>query len=407
MPIGGEGGDVTTSDVDNDGDVDIIATTRNPFSIWVFINQGAGVFADAIEYQAGLRPRAVIAADLNNDGEVDMVTANQLGGGVTVMTGDGTGAFAFPMHISTASDPMELAFGDFNGDTLIDLAVTHTSNSAGPLVVLINKGGVGAGWLKFETPVSYQVGMGSRSVQTVDIDGDGELDLIATNRDSNNLSVLTGNGDGTFNPGLVISTGPSPRDSAVGDFNGDGLLDVAVANFNSGAVRVLINQGSDMNGWLGLVVVSGWNTMGSGPHGIATADLELDSDLDLLVVNVQSGDQGLSVMLNNGTGGYADTTIEATNAFSAASVAVADLNGNGNQDVVNSNASNSGSITIHLNITETCPNDANGDGFVDTADLGILLGSFGTTNGHVDLNGDGVVDTADLGILLSDFGVCP
>ena len=73
----------------------------------------------------------------------------------------------------------------------------------------------------------------------------------------------------------------------------------------------------------------------------------------------------------------------------------------------------SGATTPSFNISapETgvppCPADYNGDGVVDTADLGILISAFGTANGHVDLNGDGIVDTADLGILISAFGGCP
>ena len=406
LPVGGAGGDVTTVDIDADGDVDIIATTRNPYLLWVWINDGAGGFAPAISYEAGILPRALVAADFNNDGDIDIATANELQGDITVMVGNGAGGFSLPEHFSTSSRPMELAAEDFNHDGLIDLAVTHLGGDTGPLMVLINSGGIGAGWLGFKPPVAYAIGSGSRSVETLDIDGDGELDLVTTNRTDGTISVLLGNGNGTFDSAQTFFAASLPRDSVSGDFNGDGMVDLAIADFLGGWVWLLVNLGSDANGWLGLTSPSPWSTGGSGSHGIAAGDLDLDNDLDLIVANVQTGN--LSVMLNDGKGGFAQTTVIGVGATSAASVVLADLDGDGDMDSVNSNAALSGSVTVLFNTTDTCPIDINDDGAVDTADLGILIGQFGTADPIADINGDGVVDTADLGILIGAFGtICP
>jgi hypothetical protein len=407
MPLGGAGGDIAVADIDVDGDIDIISTTRDPDFFWVSFNDGAGNFTPAVQFAAGDSPRAVIVADFNNDGDLDIATANELGGDVTVMAGDGAGGFDLPAHFSTDSRPMDLASGDFNGDGLIDLTVTHRASPTGPLLTLLNSGGIGPQWLGFQPATPYVVGRGSRSVEVVDLDEDGELDIVAANRDDSTVSVFLGIGDGTFNSSRTFFAAAGPRDTVSGDFTGDGLTDLAVADFTLNAMRILKNRGTGVNGWIGLQTLSVWFTSGQGPHGIAAGDLDLDNDLDLVLVNVQSGEIALSVMLNDGSGGFAESTVVSVGAVSAASVALADFDNDGYLDSASTSAAVSGSATVLFNTTDLDPADLNGDGVVDTADLGLLLGAFGNSGApgtiFADINGDGVVDTADLGILLASF----
>ena len=404
VPLGGVGGDVTTADIDADGDVDIITTTRDPFFFYVSINNGSGSFAPIVPFPAGDRPRAVVAADFNNDGDIDIATANELSGNIGVMVGDGAGGFAAPMFFTTISNVTDLAFEDFNGDGLLDIAVSHKNSNTGPLMVLINSGGVGAGWLGFAPAVSYAIGGGARSVEAVDVDADGLIDLITTNRNNANISVLIGNGDGTFNPQMLFPIAIQPRESITRDYNGDGFPDVAVADFFLGSVWTLVNLGRDANGWLGLELHGAYSGGGDSSHGIASGDLDLDGDLDLVIANVGSGD--VSIMINNGAGAFVGT-VEAVDALSAAAVAIDDLNGDGVLDVVNVNAAAAGSFSVLMNATPICFADINNDGVVDTADLGSMISVFGTPGGAADINGDGVVDTADLGVLIAGFGPCP
>ena len=112
------------------------------------------------------------------------------------------------------------------------------------------------------------------------------------------------------------------------------------------------------------------------------------------------------MLLNNGDGTFIQGSTHGTHN-GPEDIVIADFDGDGDIDLVNSNAASAGSISILLNVTDTCPIDINNDGAVDTADLGILIVFFGTANGHVDLNEDGIVDTADLGILIGAFGPCP
>src|SRR5260370_268992 len=125
-----------------------------------------------------------------------------------------------------------------------------------------------------------------------DFNGDGRLDLVVANFGSANVSVLLGNGDGTFQAASNFPAGSNPRSVAVGDFHGDGLPDLAVANYNGG-VRVLLGNG---DGTFQTTHVS--YVAGSLPTSLAVADFNGDSWPDLAVANYGSND--ISVLLNDG-----------------------------------------------------------------------------------------------------------
>jgi|GEM_PF-2620498 len=406
IPMGGWGGDVTVADVDSDGDIDIIGTTRNPNFFWVSANDGSGGFAPTVQHAAGIVPRAIIAADFDNDGVLDIATADEGGDSASVMVGDGAGGFALPSTFPTTPGATDLDAGDFNGDGLLDIAVAHRVFTGGRVMVLINSGGVGPGWLGFQPAAPYTIGSGSRSVQAIDVDLDGILDLMVTNRVSLSMSVLLGNGDGTFNPQIIYPAGIGPRDATAADFDGDGLIDLAVADFDGNAALIYLNLGRDSSGWLGLTdFVSYPNGGGEGSHGIDSGDVDGDGDIDLVLAN--SITANISVMLNDGAGAFTKATVEPDGNFSTAAVALGDFDADGDLDIASSSTSTSGSISAFINLTPTIPADLNGDSVVDTSDLGLLIGEFGTVGILADINCDGVVDTADLGLLIAGFTLPP
>src|SRR5207248_3078866 len=123
-----------------------------------------------------------------------------------------------------------VAVGDFDGDGKLDLAVANF-NSANVSVLL------GKGDGTFQAPNNFVVGTEPISVAVGDFNGDGILDLATANGidfggGSNNVSVLLGKGDGSFQPAMNLAAGSNPHSVAVGDFNGDGKLDLAVVNYN-------------------------------------------------------------------------------------------------------------------------------------------------------------------------------
>src|SRR5207247_4528042 len=135
--------------------------------------------------------------------------------------------------------PYSVAAGDLNGDGRLDLVVANSL--ANSVTVLL---GNGAG--TFHPARNFDAGLGSGPIWVliVDVNGDGKPDILLANQSRNAVGVLLGNGDGTFQAPMNFDTaGNLPESIAVGDFNGDGKLDVAVAHFDSTNVTMLLGNG--------------------------------------------------------------------------------------------------------------------------------------------------------------------
>ena len=145
-----------------------------------------------------------------------------------------TVSFLARRDFAAGRSPQSVAVGDFNGDGVEDLAVAIL-NPASVSVLLGNGDGT------FQAAVNFGAGFAPQSVAVGDFNGDGVQDLAVANARSHNVSVLLGNGDGTFQAGGDFGAGLSPASVAVGDFNSDARRDLAVANFSSD-VSVLINN---------------------------------------------------------------------------------------------------------------------------------------------------------------------
>src|SRR5712691_2768237 len=137
-----------------------------------------------------------------------------------------TVSFNTRLDFAVQTKPISVAVGDFNGDRVQDLAV---ANSGSNTVSVLLGNGDGT----FRAAPTVAVGTDPEFVAVADFNGDGVPDLVVANRGSATVSVLLGNGDGTFRAALTYGVGAGPASVAVGDFNGDGKLDLAVANFDS------------------------------------------------------------------------------------------------------------------------------------------------------------------------------
>src|SRR5579864_7751338 len=158
------------------------------------------------------------------------------------------------------------------------------------------------------------------SVVVADFQGKGKLSLATVNNGANTISVLLGNGDGTFAPAVNYPTGNLPTAIIAADFNHDGILDLAVTNSGDGTVSLLLGLGDGTFAPKTDFVVS------SSPAALAAGDLNGDGNLDLVVAN--SGSATISVLLGQGDGTFA---LQATYLTGNApqSVAVGDFNGDG------------------------------------------------------------------------------
>ena len=143
--------------------------------------------------------------------------------------------------------PQGVAVGAYNGDGKLDFAVNDLNcvnfRSCGPgMVSILLSNGDGT----FQNHVEYPTGPTPDAVTVGDFNGDGPLDLVTasgTYLTNNTVSVLLGNGDGTFQPNVDYITGTAPSFAALGDFNGDGRVDMAVVNATSNTVSILLGNG--------------------------------------------------------------------------------------------------------------------------------------------------------------------
>jgi hypothetical protein len=189
----------------------------------------------------------VAVADFNGDGIPDLAVG---GSGVSTLLGNGDGTFQAAVHYSAGSTPHSVAVGDFNRDGIPGLAVANDAAPSGAVSVLLGNGDG-----TFQAAVKYTTGSQAAAVAVADLNGDGNLDLAVTVQVSNKVNVLLGKGDGTFQAAVNYSAGggdsPAPRSLLVGDFNGDGVPDLAAAN---STVSVLLGKGDGTFrcGWMGV-----------------------------------------------------------------------------------------------------------------------------------------------------------
>jgi tetratricopeptide (TPR) repeat protein len=234
----------------------------------------------------------------------------------------GVSASNFPAEdYATGQGPVGIATADFNGDGVPDL-VTANFNANTVSVLLGNGDGT------FAAHVDYPTGKGPVAVATGDFNGDGFTDLAVVNQLDNTVSILLGVGDGTFMPMTTFPTGTLPSSITVADFNGDGFLDLAITNFTSNTVSILLGNGD------GTFKPKVDYVTALGPISITTGDFNLDGHPDLAVAEQTAN--VVSVFLNNGDGTFAPRTDYPVGNGPTA-VATADFNVDGIPDLAVAN----------------------------------------------------------------------
>ena len=221
--------------------------------------------------------------------------------------------------------------GDFNGDGAQDLAVANAfSNNVSVLL------GNGLGRFTASAGSPFVVGNDPFSIAVGDFNGDGVADLVTANANSNDITVLLGNGLGGFTAaaGSPFSVGSAPFSVVVGDFDGDGIQDLATANLNSSNITVLLGNSS-----AGFTAAAGSPfTPGFQSLFLAVGDFNGDGIPDLVAASVYGY---LTVLLGNGTGAFSAGVGGpfAGETSQTVSVAVGDFNGDGIQDIATANYS--------------------------------------------------------------------
>ena len=283
---------VVAADLTGDGFLDLAVAEWNSDQVSVLLNKGNGTFMAAVSYSVGSVPVSLVAVDFGN-GHIDLATANENSADVSVLLGNGDGTFQPQSRFGVGSSPVALVAADLNGDQRPDLAVANLGSN--DISVLLGRGDG-----TFQDQLMNPVGSGPSGAVTADLNNDGHIDIITSNYYSNDISVLLGNGDGTFEAARFFAAGNRPTALALGDFNGDGLLDVAVAdagiNGVGQGVSILLGNGD------GTFQAPIFYPAGTYPASIVAGDFTGDGVLDLAVANQGSGD--VSILLGDGRGGF-------------------------------------------------------------------------------------------------------
>jgi hypothetical protein len=244
-PTGLSADAVAVGDVNGNGKPDLVTANATDNTISVLLGGSNGTFGSNHDFPTGASPASVALANLNGGGTLDAVTANSAGNNVSVLLGDGFGNFPTHVEYATGANPQSVAIGDVNGDGIPDIVVANAnppSTPPGSVSILLGEGdGTFMPHADFST-----VGSRPYSVALADVNGDGRLDIITACMYSDAAYVMLGDGAGGFGPPFGCHAGPGnfigtqfPLAVAAGDLNGDGRADIALADYGSAAVSVL------------------------------------------------------------------------------------------------------------------------------------------------------------------------
>jgi Domain of unknown function (DUF4347)/NPCBM/NEW2 domain/Glucose / Sorbosone dehydrogenase/FG-GAP-like repeat/Calx-beta domain len=297
--VGVEPKSVFAADFNGDNKLDLFTANQISNNVSVLLGNGDGTFAPAATYGAVPGAHEAISADIDGDGDLDITVTGWGSNLVRTMKNNGDGTFGnFTDYNVDTTAHHSLQLADFNGDSRPDLAVTNYLTTSISVLLNLNNG-TGT----FGSATRYTAGDGPHSMRAGDLNGDGRIDLVTANESSNNVSVLLGNGNGTFAPVVNYATGSVPKGVAIGDINGDGKLDLATANTagnypdqdNPGGntISVLLGNG---NGTFGAPTAY---TTGRTPFSLNIADFNGDDKADIASANWHTNNAG--VLLNTGS----------------------------------------------------------------------------------------------------------
>jgi hypothetical protein len=340
---------IAVGDLDGDGKLDIVSANPGSNTLTIFEQLSPSVFASDPAAVLGSAadtngPRAVVAVDLNGDGLLDIASANAVGGTIAIFLQDPVDGFHadadFVLGAGLIGAPVAIAAGDFDGDGRMDLV---TANSTGnSLAVFLQP----AGGFASVTPVILGSGATTKNpshVVAVDVDRDGDLDLVCVNTAGNDIAVFLNPGNGAFPaaPSFVLgsaATTPSPRAVAVGDLDGDGDPDIAVAVGGNSTIAVFFQGAPGSFPSTPSLAIS--NASLVTPDTIAIADVDKDGDMDIVTGN--SGSKNLTVFRQGLPGTFSTPPIVIGGAGWTDSprwLVLCDLDGDGDLDLVSAEPS--------------------------------------------------------------------
>jgi hypothetical protein len=275
-----------------------------------------------------------VAADFNGDGRLDL--AGSAANSADVMLNNGGGTFGAKVAYPVAGQTQDVAAGDFNSDGKMDLVVTINTPQTSLSLLLGNGDGTFNAAINFPNTSGFD----SPSVVATDLNNDGKLDVVLMHSiacftapcvAAETISVMLGNGDGTFQPTREIAAAQHMHRMTAGDFNRDGTKDLAIGSENT-KLHILLGVGDGTFARLPEMTLIPGGDLFSASNDVDVADFNGDTIQDL-VVALGNG-RGNVALLGNGDGTFRQSFQITENAVrSPLNLAVADFNLDGFQDI--------------------------------------------------------------------------
>ncbi len=272
----------------------------------------------------------VAQGDLNGDGFVDLVAGSFLPGGVAVWLGDGNGKWRASKGPAVSGDVRAIALGDLNEDGRVDMVIGGQQDLKGVVVFLQNKDGT---WRPGKSPVE----LGSYdTLRCVDINHDDHLDIIGANssgEENGGIQAWLGNGKGGWSAEVGPDAAHIYRDVDVADVNGDGQLDLVAATWgHPGGLHVFLGSGD-----------GAWSAFPSPAKegdfwGVTATDLNQDGIVDIAATTYY---HGIRVWYGDGQGDWQDAVFPVNRGFFW-DILAADFNHDGRIDLAATSVNSSG-----------------------------------------------------------------
>jgi hypothetical protein len=317
--FGGNAADFAAADVDHDGNLDVVVSRPAAGQVSVLLGRGDGTFGTAADYATVASPGRLAIADVSGDGKPDLVVGSSRAFAASVLRGNGDGTFGAHTEYATLLPVDALAVADVSGDGIADIVTVRNTDEELNMTMLIGQGDG-----SFPRRIDSHVERFPVSVDVIDVDRDGKPDIVTTDNDNAAVTVEFGEDGGvpSFGRYARYAVGAFPTAVVITDVSGDGRPDLVTAN--SGGDNVAIALGDGSGTFLDV-------PPHAGPSGFFfLADLDRDGKLDAVGAAAPAN---LTVQLGNGDGTFRAPALYPSNAPVTLAVP-ADVNHDGKLDII-------------------------------------------------------------------------